>query len=243
MRITFIQKNDTITIYEGLDPTIVDQMEADGFLDGHNISIDFDDMFDYCIRIGDYGYDSLFMSMVQNQRMNEIIRDEWDLMPDEIHWIDALIDFNKDLHHRMPYYIGDNILAYLDRDASRLYVTTNKNYKYRFTSNLLVSTDERGNRLEKPLEELAEAIGGRNLEIRMSKECSKEVSDKIWALIKGDNLALYLDKVDYLINVENGNIIDKEDFSEDANSYIHIGEGKFKRENFCFQALKEVKCF
>ena len=47
MRVAFIQKNDTITIYEGLDPTIVDEMEADGFLNGHNISIDFDDMFDY----------------------------------------------------------------------------------------------------------------------------------------------------------------------------------------------------
>lgn len=40
MRVAFIQKNDTITIYEGLDPTIVDEMEADGFLNGHNISID-----------------------------------------------------------------------------------------------------------------------------------------------------------------------------------------------------------
>lgn len=53
MRVAFIQKNDTITIYEGLDPTIVDEMEADGFLNGHNISIDFDDMFDYAVRIGD----------------------------------------------------------------------------------------------------------------------------------------------------------------------------------------------
>ena len=56
-------------------------------------------------------------------------------------------------------------------------------------------------------------------------------------------MANYIDQVDYLINVDSGNILYKEEFVDEASRYKYIGEGRFKKYNFCFQALKEVKCF
>lgn len=242
MRVAFIQKNDTITIYEGLDPTIVDEMEADGFLNGHNISIDFDDMFDYEVRIGDYGYDSLFMSMLQNARLNEIIREEWDLMPDEIHCIDALLDFNLNItDSRQKYYVDQEkgVLAYLSRDKKKLYVTTYGGFAGRFENNLLTSQSTDGEPLRRQMEELL-GMAGDDVEIIVSKDCDKNY---IKQFLEGETLANYIDQVDYLINVDSGNILYKEEFVDEASRYKYIGEGRFKKYNFCFQALKEVKCF
>ena len=242
MRVAFIQKNDTITIYEGLDPTIVDEMEADGFLNGHNISIDFDDMFDYAVRIGDYGYDSLFMAMVQNHNINQIIREEWDLGPDEIHCIDALLDFNRDItNNRQNYYVDQDkgVLAYLNRDKNKLYVTTYGGYAGRFENNLLTSQSTKGEPLRRPMEELL-GMAGDDVEIIVSKDCDKNY---IKQFLEGETLANYIDQVDYLINVDSGNILYKEEFVDEASRYKYIGEGRFKKYNFCFQALKEVKCF
>lgn len=242
MRVAFIQKNDTITIYEGLDPIIVDEMEADGFLNGHNISIDFDDMFDYEVRIGDYGYDSLFMAMVQNYSLNQMIREEWDLRPDEIQCIDALLDFNLDItNSRQRYYVDQEkgVLAYLSRDKSKLYVTTYGGYAGRFEMNLLTSQSRDGEPLRRPMEELLGLVDD-NVEIIASKDCDKTY---IKQFLDGDTLAKYIDQVDYLINVESGSIVYKEEFVDEASRYKHIGGGRFKKYNFYFQALKEVKCF
>lgn len=242
MRVSFIQKNDTITIYEGLDPTIVDEMEADGFLNGHNIAIDFDDMFDYEVRIGDYGYDSLFMAMVQNYSLNQMIREEWDLRPDEIQCIDALLDFNRDItNSRQKYYVDQEkgVLAYLSRDKSKLYVTTYGGYAGRFEMNLLTSQSRDGEPLRRPMEELLGLVDD-DVEIIASKDCDKTY---IKQFLDGDTLAKYIDQVDYLINVDSGNILYKEEFVDEASRYKYIGEGKFKKYNFCFQALGELKCF
>lgn len=242
MRVAFIQKNDTITIYEGLDPIIVDEMEADGFLNGHNISIDFDDMFDYEVRIGDYGYDSLFMAMLQNYNLNQIIREEWDLNQDEEHCIDALLDFNLDItNNRQNYYVDQEkgVLAYLSRDKKKLYVTTYGGFAGRFEMNLLTSQSTKGEPLRRPMEELL-GMAGDDVEIIVSKDCDKNY---IKNFLECETLANYIDQVDYLINVDSGNILYKEEFVDEASRYKYIGEGRFKKYNFCFQALKEVKCF
>lgn len=242
MRVAFIQKNDTITIYEGLDPTIVDEMEADGFLNGHNISIDFDDMFDYEVRIGDYGYDSLFMAMVQNYNLNQIIREEWDLNQDEAHCIDALIDFNLNItDSRQKYYVDQEkgVLAYLSRDKKKLYVTTYGGFAGRFEMNLLASQSTDGEPLRRPMEELLGLVDD-DVEIIISRDCDKNY---IKNFLGGVTLEDVIDQVDYLINVESGSIVYKEEFVDQAHGYKHLGEGRFKKDSFCFQALKEVKCF
>ena len=229
MRVAFIQKNDTITIYEGLDPIIVDEMEADGFLNGHNISIDFDDMFDY-------------EAMVQNYNLNQIIRGEWDLNQDEAHCIDALIDFNLNItDSRQKYYVDQEkgVLAYLSRDKKKLYVTTYGGFAGRFEMNLLTSQRTDGEPLRRPMEELLGLVDD-DVEIIISRDCDKNY---IKNLLDSGTLAEVIDQVDYLINVESGSIRYKEEFVDQAHEYKHIGEGRFKKDSFCFQALKEVKCF
>ena len=79
-----------------------------------------------------------------------------------------------------------------------------------------------------------------DVEIIISKDCDKNY---IKNFLDSGTLAEVIDQVDYLINVESGSIRYKEEFVDQAHEYKHIGEGRFKKDSFCFQALKGVKCF
>lgn len=239
MKATFIHKDDTIYVYPGLDPEIVDDMEADGFLRGHNLSIDFEDMFDYQVKVGNYGYDSLVLAMVYNQRMNEIVRDNWDLRPSEISFIDSIIDFNSTGSHK--YYVDDKegILAYLNKGKNTLYITTKKGYADRFEANLVnVGQDEYSSR--RPMKELLEDVSKEGLEIKTSQECNQKTIDFVMQFITHKTIADFIDEIDYLINTGEGITLGKEYLTDNASNFKYIGGGKFKDSNFCFQAVKKV---
>ena len=105
--------------------------------------------------------------------------------------------------------------------------------------NLLTSQSTDGEPLRRPMEELLGLVSD-DVEIIVSKDCDKNY---IKNFLDSGTLAEVIDQVDYLINVESGSIRYKEEFVDQAHEYKHIGEGRFKKDSFCFQALKEVKCF